>query len=127
MKGESPLEPVSYLTAEGGENEGPSSNSLVVRLDLLSSEMSLLNRYRRKSFQSANGKYRITLDSELEFYPVSARHNTFLHKSVDFVTIIVELKYDLEADETAKWITDHLPFRMTKSSKYVSGMERLYW
>jgi hypothetical protein len=41
-------------------------------------------------------------------------------------TSILELKYDHEQDEEAGFITNHLPFRMTKSSKYVMGIESFY-
>lgn len=102
-----------------------SSMSDMLKEDMASLEVSLFNRYRRKYFQSADRKYRITIDSELEFYQIRACNNTFLHKLVDPGTTIVELKYGQERDNEAKWITGYFPYRMTKSSKYVNGIERL--
>ncbi|MDZ7291270.1 MAG: VTC domain-containing protein [candidate division KSB1 bacterium] len=98
-----------------------------IKLDLLSWEPALLNRYRRKYFQSADHDYRITIDSDMEFYMINARNNTFLHKSADVVRTIVELKYDPDKDGGAEAITNFFPFRLSKNSKYADGIERLYY
>ena len=37
--------------------------------------------------------------------------------------IILELKYDQIHDDNVELITNNLPFRLTKSSKYVSGID----
>jgi len=86
---------------------------------------SLLNRYSRKYFQSANGFYRITIDSDLCFYEINKRNNTFLNQSVDRDSVILELKYDRQHDSGAAQITSHFPFRNTKSSKYVNGVHKV--
>ncbi|MFT7452391.1 MAG: hypothetical protein ACI9VN_003123 [Patescibacteria group bacterium] len=39
--------------------------------------------------------------------------------------MIVELKYDIVDDEDAQYISNLFPFRLTKSSKYVSGVDHL--
>jgi hypothetical protein len=96
-----------------------------LRLDLMSLELSLINRYRRQYFQSADGRYRITIDSGMEFYHVQGQGNTYLHKSVDKVNTVIELKYDPAEDGDVNQISNHFPFRITKNSKYVSGIERL--
>lgn len=98
----------------------------VLKLDLISLEGSLLTRYRRQYFQSSNRKYRLTIDSETEFYQIRSRHNNFLHSSVDLVNTVVELKYDESEDQYVKRILNYFPFRLTKSSKYVNGIERIY-
>jgi hypothetical protein len=86
----------------------------------------MLNHYRRKYFQSADGNYRITMDSGLLFYRINCYNNSFQHKIGNNLAVILELKYDSDNDNSADSITNHFPFRMTKSSKYVEGIEKLY-
>jgi SPX domain protein involved in polyphosphate accumulation len=93
--------------------------------DLMPLGFSLLNRYQRTYFQSMDGRYRITLDTGIEYYYIQGHSNTFLHKSINLKDSVVELKYDPEEDEGADHICQKFPFRMTKSSKYVNGIESL--
>jgi len=97
-----------------------------LKTHLMNLKVSLLNSYRRKYFQSADGRFRITVDSDLEFYGVQLLKNNFLVNSVDRFNSILELKYDCENASQADLVTTHFPFRLTKSSKYVIGLERLY-
>lgn len=97
----------------------------VLKLDLRCMDISLLNSYSRKYFLSRDKRYRVTLDSGLEFYGVSVLKNNFLNRSVDHVANILEVKYDRDAERNANKITSHFPFRMSKSSKYIMGIERL--
>lgn len=85
----------------------------------------LLNRYRRRYLRSADGRVRLTVDTEREFYTIGSRNNTFCFRSRDTRTSIVELKHSPEWAERAIEIAGHFPFRMTKSSKYVQGLEQL--
>ncbi len=45
---------------------------------------------------------------------------------IDINNIILELKYNQDMDNGANYIVNCFPFRLTKSSKYVSGIESLY-
>ena len=85
----------------------------------------LLNRYSREYFLSFDEKFRLTIDRELSYHAIEPTHNTFL-KSYHGDEFIVEVKYDFIHDLDAPFITNNLPFRLTKSSKYVNGMELLY-
>lgn len=85
----------------------------------------LLNRYRRRYFLSADGRIRLTLDGEREFYSVKARNNTFCARHRNATTTILELKHAPEWAERAAEIATRLPVRMTKSSKYVQGLDLL--
>lgn len=96
-----------------------------IKNDLMGLGFSLINRYRRTYFQSADGRYRITLDVGMEYYYIQSRGNTFLHKSVNLKDSVVELKYDPKDDEGADRICQKFPFRMTKSSKYFDGVDNL--
>lgn len=97
----------------------------IVREYLKSLKFALLNRYQRKYFQSVNRKFRITIDFDLEFYRIDPAANCFAEKCIDRTHTILELKYSDKDDEEARFITNLFPVRMTKSSKYVSGIERL--
>jgi len=96
-----------------------------LKLDLKCMDISLLNSYKRKYFLSADKRYRLTLDSNLEFYGMTVFKNQFLDRSVDHASVILEVKYGEDHDSEANRITSLFPFRMTKSSKYIMGIERL--
>ena len=93
---------------------------------LKSLKFTLLNRYSRKYFESADHKFRITIDFDMEFYKIDSTNNSFIERIVDHNNAVLELKYSDKDDDDAGYITNHFPFRMTKSSKYVSGIEGLY-
>jgi len=97
-----------------------------VKLEIRCLGPTLLNRYSRKYFQSANGSYRITLDTDLVFYLIGCRNNSFLRKSIKDINVVLELKYNQYMDNNANHITNDFPFRLTKSSKYVTGIDRIY-
>lgn len=86
----------------------------------------LLNRYSRKYFLSANGNYRVTVDTDLTSYRIGRYNNSFLHRATDRHHVIVELKYDKEMDDDVDRISSLFPFRVTKSSKYVSGVDEIH-
>jgi len=85
----------------------------------------LLNRYKRKYHLSFDSDFRLTLDTELSYHLIGNNNNNFMqsHKSDD---VIIELKYDFAKDKKANEITNNLPFRLTKSSKYVNGVDLLH-
>jgi len=93
---------------------------------LKSLRFALLNHYNRKYFESANHKFRITIDFDMEAFKLDSANNSFIEKVIDRNNIILELKYADKDDEEARFITNYFPFRMTKSSKYVTGIDRLY-
>ena len=97
----------------------------IVSLELRSLEPVVVNRYCRKYFMCANTDYRITVDSGLLFYAVSSKNNSFLHRALND-EIILEVKYDEDKDDIVTNITSHFPFRLSKSSKYVTGINKLY-
>jgi len=97
----------------------------VLRQELKGAEFALLNRYRREYFLSADKKYRVTLDNDLIVYHLSPLGNTFMAYRIDHNAKILELKYAQADAEEADRVAGHFPFRMTKSSKYVSGVDRL--
>ena len=57
---------------------------------------------------------------------VGTQNNFFLNKLKNDENVILELKYNIDADDDVNRITEHFPFRLTKSSKYISGLEKIY-
>ena len=87
----------------------------------------LLNRYYRHYFATRDNRFRLTVDTDLNYYRVGRFDNQFIHHQTDFNSIIVELKYDKENDLEAQRVSGYFPFRVTKSSKYVQGIDRVYF
>ncbi len=85
----------------------------------------LMNQYHRYYFLSADRKFRLTLDSKLAFTKISTHHNFFSQQVKNDHKTVIELKYDIENDEIANHITQHLPFRLSKNSKFVNGLDNL--
>ena len=102
-----------------------SSLDEVLSLHLKELNFSLLNSYSRKYFLSADQGYRITIDTNLSSYGLSPYKNNFLYKVTDYIGVILELKYNKSQDIFADNITNYFPFRMTRSSKYVTGITEL--
>lgn len=92
--------------------------------DIITLEPHLLNRYIRKYFLSFDKKFRTTIDNQLVYRDISRRNNSYIKKSVNEKDVIVELKYSFQHDDIANSVSGNFPFRMTKSSKYVNGVER---
>jgi len=82
----------------------------------------LLNSYHRSYFGTPDGKFRITLDRKLRYFSLL---NNFIFNTYQIQDegVVMELKYKETLDLATDRITQHFPFRMTKSSKYVSGIE----
>ncbi len=97
-----------------------------IRVYLQAMEPVLVNRYLRWYFATPDRRFRVTVDSGLTFYHFSKFRNRFLHHQVDHRAIVVEMKYAREDDPQAARISAGFPFRMTRSSKYVQGIERVY-
>lgn len=83
-----------------------------------------MNRFRRRYFQSADGVFRITVDTELEYYAIGFLGRILRKEWCCDRGTILELKYSVDKDSQADEITQHFPFRMTRNSKYVAGVER---
>ncbi len=103
-----------------------SSLDETLRCHLMELGFSLLNRYKRKYFLSANKKYRITIDSDMKIFKLAPYQNNFLCEFTDYSNTILELKYNETDDEFVDEISTFFPFRMTRSSKYVDGITKLH-
>ena len=81
----------------------------------------LLNAYERSYLSSADGRFRLTIDRKLQYYSLLGQHefNGYLHEESG---VIIEVKYEEDDDKKAGFILQNLPYRHTKSSKYVNGV-----
>jgi len=81
----------------------------------------LFNSYHRSYFGTPDKKFRITIDSQMSYH--SMRNHNIKTDRIKDEEIVLELKYDQNLDAQTDRITQYFPFRLTKSSKYVTGME----
>lgn len=87
----------------------------------------LLNGYLRKYYTSFDKRFRITLDNDL-FYAKTRAMNILTNETFfDQKSTVVEIKYDVKDDLDIDTITRQFNFRMTKNSKYVTGIYALYY
>ncbi|MGD8458675.1 MAG: VTC domain-containing protein [Anaerolineales bacterium] len=112
-----------YLMEKVKESDLPAQVKYILR----DQNVVLLNRYYRRYYATRDERYRVTLDTGLTFYRIERLTNRFTHKQTDYRNIVVELKYDIEHDISAFKVSGFFPFRVTKSSKYVQGIERVYF
>ncbi len=84
---------------------------------------SLLNSYKRKYYLSKDKKFRVTLDSDLNFIEIKERNNTFLNRFLERERLVLEIKYHLKDYESEKLIGRCFPYRLVANSKYKRGIE----
>jgi hypothetical protein len=86
----------------------------------------LCNRYYRWYFATRDRRFRVTVDAEMSFCQVRGAGNRFVHRRVDHGRVVLELKYARALDVQADRVAGFFPFGVTKNSKYVTGIERVY-
>ncbi len=104
------------------------TNSLLIKAGLY--QPSLVNSYQRQYFLSANKQVRLTIDWQVEFFALKSLNE---EKDRFFVVkrdqkqvlpgIILEIKADLSADQQVREMAKFFPFNLTRSSKYVMGLQ----
>jgi hypothetical protein len=95
-------------------------------LNIKSLKPVLLNQYERKYYESMSLDIRLTLDWNLRFFGISRYGNYFLNRTSEDDLSVLELKYQNDLDGVADYIANQFPFRITKSSKYVLGINRVF-
>ena len=95
----------------------------IITEDLTTKEAALLNTYVRQYFISSDKKFRITIDSSLDFYLIQGKTHFGESQVKSDRDIVVEIKYDTSDDSLVESIPFRWPTRLTKSSKYVRGIE----
>jgi hypothetical protein len=92
-------------------------------IDLYGLMPALVNRYRRRYFCTADGHVRLTVDWGLQFFAPHATNGSSLPH--DGPELVLELKYGDAHAEDAVRIANAFPFRLSRCSKYVLGVEAL--
>lgn len=87
---------------------------------------SLVNRYRRHYFLSADGRVRLTVDSELVFFAPEHTAEAMASPSPEKCAVVLELKYSPADAECAAEIANWFPCRVARCSKYVLGIEAIH-
>ena len=83
----------------------------------------LINQYKRDYLVSACERFRLTIDYGLKYFDQNASSRINITRSVPSQAyLIIELKYDPAHDTIAHDILNWFPFRMTRSSKYKTGL-----
>jgi hypothetical protein len=90
------------------------------KLILRQRQPALMNRYRRHYFISADGHFRLTIDSELQFATPQPSKS-----SRGFYLLVIELKFSPRHADAAPLVTNSFPFRIARCSKYILGMQSL--
>lgn len=94
-----------------------------VRLRLDALEPALGNTYRRRYFLSADHRFRLTLDWDLQFTPPGRPEE--MARGNGLPLVVVELKYAASVAPLAPAIANAFPFRLHRCSKYVLGIDAL--
>jgi hypothetical protein len=85
----------------------------------------LFNRYYRQYFVSADNRFRLTIDFHLSFRPIHNFGGQWRSPVSQWAGVILELKYDRAETVAAAEIGQALPFRLSRFSKYVTGVNFL--
>ncbi len=101
-----------------------SINNRRLNIELQSVIPVLICRYCRRYYQSSDNQFRITIDKNINYQLILGQKILGSSISENITDIVVELKYPPELDKLAAVISNNFPFRMTKNSKYISGLER---
>jgi len=87
----------------------------------------LQNRYKRRYYIDASNKYRLTIDSDISYKIPDDSNQGLELTNAQFKNdhIILEIKFD-QSSAHSESITSQIPFRLSKHSKYVTGLFGLY-
>ena len=97
-----------------------------IQIHLSNKIATVINRYNRKYFISKNNYFRITIDkNQMVANPNKIKYPVPLN-AIYKNTSILELKYDIKHEAEARLITNDLPFRLNKNSKYVNSLKSIY-
>jgi SPX domain protein involved in polyphosphate accumulation len=90
----------------------------------------LANSYIRQYYMSADQRFRLTLDTGIRFFQVDhLRSSSFREQYPLSQSIVMELKYfsSEKIDFDAREVANGFRFRVTKNSKYVGGINKVYF
>jgi hypothetical protein len=97
-----------------------------VRMRLRGLQVVLCNRYYRWYYATRDQRFRLTVDTDLDYFRIKKVGNRFVSRYLDRSHVVVELKYDKLLDPQADRMAGFFPFIVTRNSKYVTGIESVY-
>jgi SPX domain protein involved in polyphosphate accumulation len=105
--------------------ELPDDNDVILAR-LATRTPTVVNTYRRRYFATLDGFCRITIDNDMQFYSLDAARmgEGF---SVPNSRVILEVKFDKEYLPAAAQLLQNLGCHIGKNSKYVSGVNAVYY
>lgn len=101
-----------------------SSSGERVREAVRGHRFTLANHYMREYFRSADGRLRLTIDSAATFRPMRPGGGCAGGDEPMQGLVILELKYAPADEARALEAAARLPFRLSRSSKYITGLRR---
>ena len=89
----------------------------------------LANSYLRQYFLSADKRLRLTVDTDIRCFQIDHLRARFQKQILNRQSIVMELKYSSsdEIDFYAREVANNFKFRVTKNSKYVGGVNEVYF
>jgi len=85
----------------------------------------LQNSYIRRYYIDSSESFRMTIDSDIAYQIPYGELKSIKNAQFAHAHIIVELKFDKKA-ENVDFVNKYIPFRLSKHSKYTTGMFALY-
>ncbi len=83
----------------------------------------IINQYKREYYENYNGKLRVTVDTSHKIYDQRFYKKVNLtNKALIQKYIIVEFKFDRKDNHLSKIMLKTLPFRISRSSKYINSI-----
>lgn len=117
----------AYLDIETSDSLTELTDFLHKRIPGVQLKPSLHNTYLRSYYIDRSGLYRLTVDRELRYaLPFGNRITSSSNMLLD-QRIIIEIKFSYEEAARFDRISADLPFRITKHSKYVTGLLSLLY
>ena len=87
----------------------------------------LINRYHRKYFLTADGLIRATVDTRQMAWDQRFSSVPELNRRQQIAdTVVVEFKFDRRERDAASRVMQGIPVRMSRHSKYISGLEAVH-
>jgi SPX domain protein involved in polyphosphate accumulation len=99
-------------------------NNFLLATKLKRTQPAIFNSYDRRYFFSNCKKFRITIDYNMCFYNPNTSY--FITSKMCTDDVVLEFKYALPQDTESREVSQHFSARLSKNSKYVTGIETVY-
>jgi SPX domain protein involved in polyphosphate accumulation len=106
------------------EKDGPGNEKYLFLSRAMYQKPVITNHYQRRYFMSADHRYRITLDYDIQYHKVDSVmiDPAGIHEN----RLVMELKFDMESYIDLNEFMLNFNVRNTRNSKYVNGINAIY-